>query len=83
MSATPSTALSTTTATPSKRRGRPAKKAEKDEDKAYVPPETVQDEGDEAGSDDWEVGALAWGLVAAGGLGVGSAGVFGAETTGR
>jgi hypothetical protein len=74
--------VSTTPATTSKRRGRPKKIVEADADKAYVPDEVVQEEGDEEGKDDWEVATLVWGLVAAG-LGSGSAGVFGAETTAR
>lgn len=32
---------------------------------------------------DWEAAALAWGLTAAGGLGCGSAGVFGGECISR
>lgn len=35
--------------------------------------------GEEVHEEDWEAGALAWGLLVLGGLGVGSAAVFGAE----
>jgi len=65
-----------------KRRGR-ARKSDTSADGAYKPAEVVRDEGDEEGDADWEVGALAWGLISALGLGTGSAGVFGAETTAR
>jgi len=54
-----------------------------EEDKASVPPEPPSAEGDVIEEDDWEVGALAWGIVSAMGLGVGSAGVFGAEIAAR
>jgi hypothetical protein len=36
-------------------------------------------EGDENAEDDWEAGALAWGLITAGGLGMGSVAIYGAE----
>jgi hypothetical protein len=54
-----------------------------EEDKASVPPEPLSAEGNVVEEDDWEVGALAWGIVSAMGLGVGSAGVFGAEIAAR
>jgi len=41
------------------------------------------EEGDENAEDDWEAGALAWGLIAAGGLGMGSAAIYGAEVIAR
>jgi len=41
------------------------------------------EEGDEHAEEDWEVGALAWGLITAGGLGSGSSGVYGAEIMAR
>ncbi|CZR54521.1 uncharacterized protein PAC_04405 [Phialocephala subalpina] len=73
-----------------KRRGRSAKKAIEltngvDEDDAnYEPTESEKsEEGDEDVEEDWEIGALAWGLLSVGGLGVGSAGVLGAEVVGR
>jgi len=64
-----------------KHRGRVKK--ETDSDTACQPTEPDQVEGDEVEEEDWEAGALAWGLVVAGGLGVGSAGVFGAENIAR
>ena len=92
----PSTAGSEThedgpTKTPRKR-GRPRKiKAEPEEaapDNDYKPtPAEVRDtaEGDvlPSGDLDWESAALTWGLVAFGGLGCGSAGVFGGECISR
>ena len=75
-----------------KKRGRPRKiKAEPDEDprdETYEPSleETARvAEGDEVPAEgvDWEAAALAWGLATAGGLGVASAGVFGAECISR
>ena len=41
------------------------------------------EEADEDVEEDWEAGALAWGLITAGGLGTGSAGVFGGKITAR
>lgn len=41
------------------------------------------EEGDEDAPEDWEAGALAWGLITTGGLGKGSAGVYGAEIMAR
>jgi len=70
-------------ASPTKRRTRSRKNTESEADKAYKPDEIVREEGDEVEEVDWEVGALAWGLIAAFGLGSGSAAVFGAETTAR
>ena len=49
----------------------------------YQPTEGVLEEGDEDAEEDWEAGALAWGLISAGGLGVGSAAVYGAEVLAR
>lgn len=67
----------------SKRRGRPRRAITPESERAYQPTEVVQAEGDEEQDDDWEVGALVWGLVSMVGLGTASAGVFGAETTAR
>ncbi|KAL2024450.1 hypothetical protein VTK56DRAFT_8261 [Thermocarpiscus australiensis] len=58
------------------------------DDKTYEPTPAVKaaaDLGDVAPEDDfdWEPAALAWGLTALGGLGVGSAAVFGAECISR
>ena len=39
--------------------------------------------GEEDVAEDWEAGALAWGLTAVGGLGIGSVGVMGGEVGGR
>lgn len=64
-----------------KRRGRSKKSI--DLDSTYQPSQAVQSEGDEDEEEDWEAGALTWGLIALSGLGMGSAGVFGAETTAR
>jgi hypothetical protein len=71
-----------------RRRGRPSKKGlvndDDPDDTAYQPTESDElEEGDEYIEEDWEAGALAWGLVTAGGLGTGSAGVFGAELMAR
>ncbi|RDW78424.1 hypothetical protein BP5796_06276 [Coleophoma crateriformis] len=54
-------------------------------DSAYQPTaDESRIEGDEeAMEDDWEAAALAWGLISAGGLGLGSCGVFGAECVAR
>ncbi|RDL40586.1 Uncharacterized protein BP5553_00565 [Venustampulla echinocandica] len=41
------------------------------------------EEGDECVEGDWEAAALAWGIISTGGLGVGSAGVYGAEVRAR
>ena len=55
-----------------------------DADDAYQPTESDEmEEGDENAEDDWEAGALAWGLVTAGGLGMGSAAIYGAEVLAR
>ncbi|KAH8890803.1 hypothetical protein GQ53DRAFT_782113 [Thozetella sp. PMI_491] len=83
--------------TPAKRRGRPRKiKADPEEeereepgDKPYEPnPEEKAEavEGDILPGDDgldWESSSLAWGLSVLGGLGAGSAAVFGAECIAR
>ncbi|KXX79531.1 hypothetical protein MMYC01_203121 [Madurella mycetomatis] len=80
-----------------RRRGRPRKvkpepepeeKGEVVEDGTYEPTPDVKAEvglGDVVPDDDfdWESAALAWGLTALGGLGVGSAAVFGAECVSR
>lgn len=41
------------------------------------------EEADEDAEEDYEIAALAWGLVSAGGLGIGSASVLGAEIVSR
>jgi hypothetical protein len=41
------------------------------------------EEGDEDAEEDSEVGALAWGLITAGGLGYGAASVYGGEIMAR
>lgn len=71
-----------------KRRGRPSKKAlsngDDADDASYQPTESDQmEEGDENVEDDWEAGALAWGLITVGGLGMGSAAIYGAEVVAR
>jgi len=63
-------------------RRRTRKSAETEEDEAYQPTERLE-EGDEDAEEDWEAGALAWGLITAGGLGAGSAAVYGAEIMAR
>ena len=53
-------------------------------DTTYKPDEIDEmEEGDENADEDWEVGALAWGLITAGGLGTGSASIYGAEVVAR
>ncbi|KAH7360658.1 hypothetical protein BKA65DRAFT_190203 [Rhexocercosporidium sp. MPI-PUGE-AT-0058] len=53
-------------------------------DDEYTPSEYERvDEGDEDAEEDFESAALAWGLLSIGGLGTGSAAVYGAETTSR
>jgi len=72
-----------------RRRGRPSKKSTlahdgEDDDASYVPNEGSHlEEGDEEVEEDWEAAALAWGLISAGGLSVGSAAVYGAEVLAR
>lgn len=75
-----------------RRRGRPRKvKKDPEEepgDETYEPSpeeEKVSAEGDSLPSQevDWEAAALAWGLTAVGGLGLGSSGVFGGECLAR
>lgn len=72
-----------------KRRGQSAKKAIEltngvdEDDASYEPTESEQLEGDEDAKEDWEIGALAWGVLSVGGLGVGSTSVYGAEVIGR
>lgn len=72
------------------RRGRSAKKSldltngDNETDTSYEPTESDPLEGDESNTEtDWEIGALAWGILSAGGLGVGNASVYGAEVVGR
>jgi hypothetical protein len=69
-----------------RRRGR-SKRTHADEDAddaSYQPIEGDQmEEGDEDVKEDWEAGALAWGLITTGGLGKGSAGIYGAEIMAR
>jgi hypothetical protein len=43
----------------------------------------MPEEGDEGQEEDWESAALAWGGIVAGGLGVGSSGVYGGEVRAR
>ncbi|TVY44634.1 hypothetical protein LOCC1_G003981 [Lachnellula occidentalis] len=68
-----------------RRRGRPSKKAAvNDNDAAYKPAGGVQlEEGDEDVEEDWESAAMAWGTIITGGLGTGSAGIFGADMKAR
>ncbi|PMD36669.1 hypothetical protein L207DRAFT_515186 [Hyaloscypha variabilis F] len=78
----------TSTVSHLKRRGRPSKIHLTDGDDAndttYKPDEIDEmEEGDENADEDWEVGALAWGLITAGGLGTGSASIYGAEVVAR
>ncbi|KAI1460652.1 hypothetical protein F4805DRAFT_416630 [Annulohypoxylon moriforme] len=74
--------------TPGKRRGRPKKAKQPEEEKSYEP--TLSEtrdivEGDilPAEESDWESAALAWGIAAFSGLGSATAGVFGAECVSR
>jgi len=69
------------TASVPRRRGRPRKNSVGDS--TYHPTEAVHKEGDVDEDEDWEAAALVWGLIAMTGLGTGSSGVFGAETTAR
>ncbi|KAI0902183.1 hypothetical protein F4806DRAFT_446022 [Annulohypoxylon nitens] len=74
--------------TPGKRRGRPKKAKQPEEDRPYEPaPSEVRElvEGDimPADESDWEAAALAWGIAAFSGLGSATAGVFGAECVSR
>lgn len=63
---------------------RSARNVTRYEDEEYEPPGgDVVDEGDENADEDVEIAALAWGLITAGGLGGGSAAVYGAETLSR
>jgi len=68
-----------------RRRGRSSKKAlSNDDDSTYKPVEGDQlEEGDEDVEEDWESAAMAWGTIITGGLGKGSAGIFGAEIKSR
>ncbi|KAI0382910.1 hypothetical protein F5Y04DRAFT_251355 [Hypomontagnella monticulosa] len=74
--------------TPGRRRGRPKKAKQHEEEKAYEPaPSEAKElvEGDivPANDMDWESAALAWGLVAFAGLGSAFAGVLGGECISR
>ncbi|KAI2636400.1 hypothetical protein GGS26DRAFT_548974 [Hypomontagnella submonticulosa] len=76
------------TVTPGRKRGRPKKAKQHEEEKAYEPaPSETKElvEGDivPANEMDWEPAALAWGLVAFAGLGSASAGVLGGECISR
>ncbi|KAF7897019.1 hypothetical protein EAF00_005247 [Botryotinia globosa] len=74
------------TPSPIRRRGRPRKSNRSSQDAAYVPTATTTTnlaEGDYDEDEDWEIAALTWGVLSATGLGVGSAGVYGAEMTAR
>ncbi|KPM40637.1 hypothetical protein AK830_g5905 [Neonectria ditissima] len=71
-----------------RRRGRSRKIKEDPANNAYEPAASevaATEEGDELPSDDldWESAAVVWGLTTLGGLGVGSAGAFGAEFIAR
>ncbi|KAI0180365.1 hypothetical protein GGR52DRAFT_240714 [Hypoxylon sp. FL1284] len=74
--------------TPARKRGRPKKTRQPEEEKAYEPaPSETRElvEGDVLQTDglDGESAALAWGLVAFAGLGSACAGVFGGECISR
>ncbi|KAI1105946.1 hypothetical protein F4804DRAFT_302966 [Jackrogersella minutella] len=76
------------TRTPGRKRGRPRKTKQPEDEKSYEPdPSETRElvEGDTlpANELDWESAALAWGIAAFSGLGSASAGVFGAECTSR
>ncbi|KAH7418326.1 hypothetical protein BKA64DRAFT_564193, partial [Cadophora sp. MPI-SDFR-AT-0126] len=62
-------------------RTQPAKARDDDEYRPSV--DEMIDEGDEETEGDLEIAALAWGLLSVGGLGIGGAAVYGAETTSR
>lgn len=68
-----------------RRRGRSSKALNDHADvPAYQPAGVDQsEEGDEDVEEDWESAAVAWGTIVMGGLGTGSAGVFGAEMKAR
>ncbi|KAI1768730.1 hypothetical protein GGR53DRAFT_349844 [Hypoxylon sp. FL1150] len=73
---------------PVKKRGRPKKTKQSEEEKAYEPePSETRElvEGDVVPADglDWESAALAWGLAAFAGLGSACAGVYGGECISR
>ncbi|KAI9645834.1 hypothetical protein NHQ30_005269 [Ciborinia camelliae] len=76
---------STDTPSPLRRRGRPKKSSKSQQDAAYVPTRANVNatEGDQDEDEDWEIAALTWGVISAAGLGVGSAGVYGADMTAR
>ncbi|KAI0840547.1 hypothetical protein F5Y06DRAFT_263039 [Hypoxylon sp. FL0890] len=76
------------TGTPGRRRGRPKRTKEPEEEKAYEPASSelrnlVEGDVVPASELDWESAALAWGLAAIAGLGSASAGVFGGECISR
>ncbi|KAI1777793.1 hypothetical protein F4818DRAFT_325859 [Hypoxylon cercidicola] len=76
------------TVTPGRKRGRPKKTKQSEEEKAYEPTSSETGElveGDVIPADglDWESAALTWGLVAFAGLGSACAGVFGGECISR
>ncbi|KAE9379011.1 hypothetical protein N431DRAFT_396960 [Stipitochalara longipes BDJ] len=78
----------TSTVSRLKHRGNSSRKALTNGDDAndptYRPDESDEmEEGDENVDEDWEAGALAWGLITAGGLGMGSASIYGAEVVAR
>lgn len=77
-----------TPVTPGRKRGRPRKSKQPEEEKAYEPTpseagELVEGDVLPASELDWESAALAWGLVAFAGLGSACAGVFGGECISR
>ncbi|OTB06894.1 hypothetical protein M426DRAFT_318608 [Hypoxylon sp. CI-4A] len=76
------------TVSPGRKRGRPRKVKQPEEEKPYEPsPSEIKDlvEGDivPAAELDWESTALTWGLTAVSGLGSAAAGVFGGECISR
>lgn len=76
------------TVVPARKRGRPKKTKQSEEEKAYEPePSETRElvEGDVLPADglDWESAALTWGLAAFAGLGSACAGVFGGECISR
>ncbi|KAG9242099.1 hypothetical protein BJ878DRAFT_189105 [Calycina marina] len=74
---------STVPPTPGRGRGRP-KKYPFPEEAAYEPSDSSSVvEGDGDAEEDMEMAAFAWGLITVGGLGAGSAGVYGAEVLAR
>lgn len=85
---TPKLAEKTNGTTYTRHRGQFSKKPtieeEEGDDASYHPTESDQlEEGYEDAEEDSEIGALAWGLITAGGLGYGSAAVYRAEIMAR